>query len=172
MEQGKGALNKPVRLYAQLAIDSARSIDSLFNDSLMTLAKDLSPAERNNLVGARDAALRSIHEFADWLEKRLPGMVPFKPMGEDNYNYCENFITCRSMPSRLHAAGVAVAIPRARIVVAIRRGDPTRRVAKTFLPTSRLSSRLTNAAEEGLFSEGKNLSHTRLHWPLHHSPAS
>jgi uncharacterized protein (DUF885 family) len=87
MEQGKGALNKPVRLYAQLAIDSARSIDSLFNDSLMTLAKDLSPAERNNLVSARDAALRSIHEFADWLEKRLPGMVPFKPMGEENYNY-------------------------------------------------------------------------------------
>ena len=46
LEQGKGALNKPVQLYAQLAIDSARSIDSLFNDSLMTLAKDLSPAEK------------------------------------------------------------------------------------------------------------------------------
>jgi uncharacterized protein (DUF885 family) len=87
MEQGKGALNKPVRLYAQLAIDSARSIDSLFNDSLMTLAKDLSPAERNDLVRSRDAALRSIHEFADWLERRLPGMVAFKPMGEANYNY-------------------------------------------------------------------------------------
>ena len=87
MEQGKGNLNKPVRLYAQLAIDSARSIDSLFNDSLMTLAKDLSPAERNELVKARDAALVSIHGFADWLEKRLPGMVPFKPMGEANYNY-------------------------------------------------------------------------------------
>jgi len=87
IEQGKGNLNKPVRLYAQLAIDSARSIDSLFNDSLMTLAKDLSPAERNELVKARDAALVSIHGFADWLEKRLPGMVPFKPMGEANYNY-------------------------------------------------------------------------------------
>ncbi|MCA1604882.1 MAG: DUF885 family protein, partial [Acidobacteria bacterium] len=87
MEQGKGALNKPVRLYAQLAIESARSIDSLFNDSLMTLAKDLSPAERNDLVHARDAALKSIHGFADWLEVRLPGMVPFKPMGEENYNY-------------------------------------------------------------------------------------
>ena len=87
IEQGKGNLNKPVRLYAQLAIDSARSIDSLFNDSLMTLAKDLSPAERNELVKTRDAALVSIHGFADWLEKRLPGMVPFKPMGEDNYNY-------------------------------------------------------------------------------------
>jgi uncharacterized protein (DUF885 family) len=87
IEQGKGNLNKPVRLYAELAMDSARSIDSLFNDSLMTIAKDLSPAERNDLVKARDAALVSIHGFADWLEKRLPGMVPFKPMGEANYNY-------------------------------------------------------------------------------------
>jgi uncharacterized protein (DUF885 family) len=87
IEQGKGNLTKPVQLYAQLAIDSARSIDSLFTDSLMTLAKDMSPAERNDLVKSRDAALVSIHGFADWLEKRLPGMVPFRPMGEDNYNY-------------------------------------------------------------------------------------
>jgi uncharacterized protein (DUF885 family) len=87
IEQGKGNLNKPVRLYAELARDSARSIDSLFTDSLMTLAKDLPPAERNDLVKSRDAALVSIHGFADWLEKRLQGMVPFKPMGEENYNY-------------------------------------------------------------------------------------
>src|SRR5678816_3913832 len=87
IELGKANLTKPGQLYAQLAIDSARSIDSLFNDSLMTLAKDLSPAERNDLIKARDAALVSIHGYADWLEKRLPGMVPFKPMGEANYNY-------------------------------------------------------------------------------------
>ena len=87
IEQGKGNLAKPVQLYAKLAIESARSIDSLFNDSLMTLAKDMSPAERSELVKARDAALASIHGYADWLEKRLPGMVPFKPMGEENYNY-------------------------------------------------------------------------------------
>ena len=87
IEQGKQNLIKPVRLYAQLAIESARSIDSLFNDSLMTLAKDLSPAERSDLVKARDAALVSLHGFADWLERRLPGMVAFKPMGEENYNY-------------------------------------------------------------------------------------
>ena len=87
MEQAKVNLSKPVRLYAQLAIESARSIDSLFNESLMTLATDLSPAEKTELVKARDAALKSIHEFADWLEKRLPGMVAFKPMGEENYNY-------------------------------------------------------------------------------------
>jgi uncharacterized protein (DUF885 family) len=87
IEQGKHNLNRPVRLYSQLAIDSARSIDSLFTDSLMTLAKDLPPAEKNELIKARDAALASLHDFADFLEKRLPGMVPFKPMGEENYNY-------------------------------------------------------------------------------------
>lgn len=87
VEQGKGNLIKPVRLYAQLAIDSARSIDSLFTDSLMTLAKDLPAAERNELVKSREAALTSLHGFADWLERRLPGMVPFKPMGEENYNH-------------------------------------------------------------------------------------
>jgi hypothetical protein len=87
IEQGKHNLNKPVRLYSQLAIDSARSIDSLFTDSLMTLAKDLLAPEKNELIRARDAAIVSIHGFADWLEKRLPGMVPFKPMGEENYNY-------------------------------------------------------------------------------------
>src|SRR6267142_2665748 len=65
IEQGKGNLSKPVQLYAQLAIDSARSIDSLFTDSLMTMAKDLSPAETSELVKARDAALVSIHGFAD-----------------------------------------------------------------------------------------------------------
>src|SRR6266498_4603743 len=77
IEHGKQNLTRPVRLYAQLAIDSARSIDSLFTDSLMTLTKNMSPAEKAELMKARDAAIASIHGFADWLEKRLPGMVPF-----------------------------------------------------------------------------------------------
>ena len=88
IEQGKRNLTKPVKLYAQLAIDSARSIDSLFKDSMMTaLAKDLSPAEMNNLVAASDAAIKSIHAYADWLEQRAASMPPFAPMGEANYNY-------------------------------------------------------------------------------------
>jgi uncharacterized protein (DUF885 family) len=88
IEQGKLNLTKPVKLYAQLAIDSARSIDSLFKDSMMTaLAKDLSPAEMNDLVSASDAAIKSIHAYADWLEKRAATMPPFAPMGEANYNY-------------------------------------------------------------------------------------
>jgi uncharacterized protein (DUF885 family) len=88
LEQGKRNLTRPVKLYAQLAIDSARSIDSLFKDSMMSaLAKDLSSAEMNDLVTARDAAIKAIHAYADWLEKRLNTMPAFAPMGEANYNY-------------------------------------------------------------------------------------
>ena len=71
IERAKSNLTQPVQLYARLAIDSARSIDGLFNDSLMTLATDLTPAEKKVLIGARNAALKWIHSFADWLEKRL-----------------------------------------------------------------------------------------------------
>ncbi|MEN3368849.1 MAG: hypothetical protein V7609_992 [Verrucomicrobiota bacterium] len=85
--QGERNLEKPVKLYAQLAIDSARAIDPLFKDSLMTLARDLAPNERDDLVKARDAALVAIHGFADRLEKRLPAMAAFAPMGVANYNY-------------------------------------------------------------------------------------
>jgi uncharacterized protein (DUF885 family) len=87
LAQGERNLEKPVKLFAQLTIDSARAIDPLFNDSLMTLARDLAPNERDELVKARDAALTAIHGFADRLEKKLPSMVPFAPMGTANYNY-------------------------------------------------------------------------------------
>ena len=87
LEQGKQNLTRPVKLYAQLAIDSARSIDSLYTDSLMTLARDLNAGERADLIKARDAALQSLHAYADYLERRLPAMVAFTPMGEANYNY-------------------------------------------------------------------------------------
>ena len=87
LAQGERNLQKPVKLFAQLAIASARGIDPLFNESLMTLASDLAPNEKEELVKARDAALGAIHGYADRLEKRLPSMAPFKPMGAENYNY-------------------------------------------------------------------------------------
>ena len=87
LAQGERNLQKPVKLFARLAIDSARAIDPLFKDSLMTLARDMPPNERDALVKARDAALASIHGFADRLEKRLSSMVDFAPMGAANYNY-------------------------------------------------------------------------------------
>jgi uncharacterized protein (DUF885 family) len=86
IEQGKKNLTRPVRLYAQLAIDSARSIDPLFNESLEVIAPELTPAEHEELASARSAALKSIHAYADWLEKRLPSMTAWKPLGEANYN--------------------------------------------------------------------------------------
>jgi uncharacterized protein (DUF885 family) len=87
INQGKQNLTRPLRLYAELAIQSARSIDPLFNDSLMTLATDLTPAERDALVAAKDDALKAIHGYADWLEKRLGTMQPWRAMGEDSYSH-------------------------------------------------------------------------------------
>jgi uncharacterized protein (DUF885 family) len=85
--QGEKNLQKPVKLYAQLAIASARKIDPLFKDSLGTLAKDLSDAERADFEAARDTALAAVHAFANRLEKRIPQMPDFTPIGEANYNY-------------------------------------------------------------------------------------
>src|SRR5438552_6787028 len=95
LKQGLSNLQNPVKLYAKLAIDSARSIDPLFKDSLMALDVDpstglrtgLAPSEHEELIKARDAALAAAHSYADELEKRMPKMVDFVPMGEANYNY-------------------------------------------------------------------------------------
>lgn len=87
LKQGLSNLQAPVKLYSQLAIESARAIDSLFNQSLMALDVELTPNEHDALVTARDTALAAVHSFADELEKRLPQMREFAPMGEANYNY-------------------------------------------------------------------------------------
>lgn len=86
LSQGEKNLKQPVKLFAQLAIASARAMDPLFKESLMTLATNLPPNDKEELTKARDAALSAIHDFADRLEKRLPEMVAFAPMGEKNYN--------------------------------------------------------------------------------------
>jgi uncharacterized protein (DUF885 family) len=87
LKQSLSNLQNPVKLYAQLAIQSARSIDPLLNNSLMALDVDLSPNDHEELIKARDAALSALHGYADELEKRSPKMVDFAPMGEANYNY-------------------------------------------------------------------------------------
>jgi uncharacterized protein (DUF885 family) len=86
LREGRKNLTRPVALYARLAIESARAMDGLFKDSLMTLAGELSPAEDERLVKARDEALAALRSFADSLEKDLPKMVAFAPMGEANYD--------------------------------------------------------------------------------------
>src|SRR5438067_12118391 len=86
LKQGLSNLKNPVKLYAQLAIQSARSIDPLLKDSLMALDVDLTPNEHEELIKARDAAVVTLHAYGDELEKRLLKMVDFAPMGEANYN--------------------------------------------------------------------------------------
>src|SRR5205807_3449764 len=51
------------------------------------LITELSDSERIDFEKARDEALSAIHGFADHLEKRVPQMIDFAPMGEANYNY-------------------------------------------------------------------------------------
>src|SRR5438874_8243460 len=75
LKQGLSNLQNPAKLYAQLAIQSARFIDPLLNNSLMALDVDLAPDEHDKLVKARDAALSALHQYADELEKRLPKMA-------------------------------------------------------------------------------------------------
>ncbi|MEP7015131.1 MAG: DUF885 domain-containing protein [Verrucomicrobiota bacterium] len=87
LKQGLSNLQNPVKLYAQLAIQSARAIDPLLNKSLMALDVDLTPAQHDEFIKARDAAIVSLHYYADELEKGLRSMVDFAPMGEANYNY-------------------------------------------------------------------------------------
>lgn len=79
-------LTRPVRLFAELAIGSARSGDELYTVSLETLTDGLSSAERERLTRARDVAIREIHGFADWLDQRKATMPPWTPMGEVRYN--------------------------------------------------------------------------------------
>ena len=115
IEQAQRNLKHPVRLYSQLAIDSARSIDPLFSTSLMTIAGDLTPAERESLDAAREEAVAAMHNFADWLEKKLPEMAAWKPMGEANYNYMLRNILLLPMDSRdvAHLGDVELARYRA-----------------------------------------------------------
>ena len=87
LKQGLANLQNPVKLYAQLAIQSARAIDPLLNQSLMALDVGLAPNEHEEFIKARDTALAAVHSYADELEKRMPKMMDFAPMDEANYNY-------------------------------------------------------------------------------------
>jgi uncharacterized protein (DUF885 family) len=87
LRTARANVTRPIKLFAQLAIAAARGGDDLYTTSLMTLADSLSPAERTRLVAARDGALKAIHDFADWLERRQAAMPDWKPMGVAQYNY-------------------------------------------------------------------------------------
>jgi uncharacterized protein (DUF885 family) len=80
-------LTRPVKLYASLAIEAARGGDDLYTASLMSLADQLSAPEHRRLIRARDAALKALHEYANWLDAGRDKMPDWQPMGEARYNY-------------------------------------------------------------------------------------
>ena len=86
LRTARANLTQPVKLYAQLAIPAARGGDDLYTASLETLAAELSAVERKRFTAARDAALKALHEYADWLEAGESTMPDWKPMGEAAYN--------------------------------------------------------------------------------------
>jgi hypothetical protein len=131
LKQGLSNLQNPVKLYAQLAIQSARSIDSLFTGSLMTLDVGLAPNEHDALVKARDEARVAVHSFADELEKRMPKMVDFAPMGEANYNYYLKHVLLLpldapqvEMIGRVELARYRALLPDPKLANPIQRGRP------------------------------------------------
>jgi uncharacterized protein (DUF885 family) len=87
LRTARANLTQPVKLYASLAIQAARSGDELYTVSLMTLADDLSAGERKRLIAARDGAINALHQYADWLDAGLTRMPEWQPMGEASYNY-------------------------------------------------------------------------------------
>jgi uncharacterized protein (DUF885 family) len=99
-DQARRNLTHPVRLYAQLTIDSARAIDPLFIDSMTELAQSLSGDELREYERSRTVAIKATHGFADWLEGKLGSMKPWAPMGEAQYNWYLSHVLLLPMDGR------------------------------------------------------------------------
>ena len=124
LRTGRENLRQPVKLYASLAIQAIRGGDGLYTDSLMTLADDLSPAERTHLVTARDGAIKALHEYADWLDAGLSKMPDWKPMGEASYNYLLSHVLLLPLNAREVAQLGQVELVRYRALEAMLK-DPS-----------------------------------------------
>jgi uncharacterized protein (DUF885 family) len=86
LQTARTNLTRPVKLYAQLAIDAAKGGDDLYTQSLMSLAEGIPAADRKRLEKARDGAVKALHDYAAWLEAALDKMPDWTPMGEATYN--------------------------------------------------------------------------------------
>jgi uncharacterized protein (DUF885 family) len=124
LQTARTNLTKPVRLYAQLAIDSARGGDDLYNTSLLALTDGLTKPERARLMRARDIALHALHDFATWLESRLSSMPDWAPMGEAQYNYLLKHVYLLPFDARGVAMLGEVELARYRALEALLR-DPS-----------------------------------------------
>jgi uncharacterized protein (DUF885 family) len=119
LQTARANLTRPVKLYAALAIEAARGGDELYTVSLMTLADDLSGAERARLIKARDGALTALHQYADWLSSGLAAMPEWQPMGESEYNYLLKHVLLLPLDAREVAQLGEVELARYRALEAM-----------------------------------------------------
>ena len=124
LRTGRANLTRPTKLYASLAIQAARQGDDLYTVSLMTLADGLSESERTRLIRARDAAVKALHEYADWLDSGLSKMPDWQPMGEASYNYLLKHVLLLPFDAREVAHLGEVELARYRALEAMLK-DPT-----------------------------------------------
>ncbi len=117
-EQAKKNLANPVRLYAELAIQSARAIDPLFQ-SIDTISVGLSSRQKKRLANSREGAIAAAHGFADWLESRLDTMPAWTPMGTEQYEFMLHHILLLPFDSRQVAELGEIELARYRALEAM-----------------------------------------------------
>jgi len=163
IEQGKRNLTNPVRLYAELAMQSARAIDPLFTESLVPIARALPANEAHDFAAARAAAIRSLHDYAGWLEKQLPSMKVWEPMGEANYDYMLKHILLLPFDARQEAELGDIELARYRALEAMlpdpSLADPDPHRAASIPPDQESFLRAYQSREEeiGRFLKEKRL---------------
>lgn len=119
LQTARTKLRRPVKLYASLAIDAIRGGDDLYRTSLETLTHGISAGERRRLFAARDTALKSLHEFADWLSAALPSMPEWRPMGAAAYADLLKKVLLLPLDARDVAQLGEIELPRSRALEAM-----------------------------------------------------
>jgi uncharacterized protein (DUF885 family) len=71
LAQGKADLTQPIAEFAQIASEDIRDGDSLYTTTLDEVARDASPATRQQLTQAQHVALNALHAYRAWLDGNM-----------------------------------------------------------------------------------------------------
>jgi uncharacterized protein (DUF885 family) len=86
LEEARRNLDEAVPLLARLAYQAVDGIGPLFNDSLGILLEDLPEREREEVVAAREGALKGLRDFGAWLRSKERSFRAPLAIGRDNYD--------------------------------------------------------------------------------------
>lgn len=71
LRQGKADLTHPIAEFAQIASEDIRDGDSLYTTTLDEVARNASPATRQQLTQAQHVALTALHGYRAWLDANM-----------------------------------------------------------------------------------------------------